>query len=74
MLKTLVLLAGESRVYRLHLENAQPIIERLAADLDDVNAAMLLTSVTTALTKPPPLCAPGHIEQLALAALRELKQ
>ena len=58
----------------MHLENAQPIIERLAGDLDDVNAAMLLTSVTTALADPPPLGAPGHVEQLALAALRELKQ
>src|SRR5215471_2741331 len=28
VLKTLVLLAGESRVYRLHLENARPVIER----------------------------------------------
>ncbi len=72
MLKTLVLLAGESRVYRLHLENARPAIERLAADTDDVNAGMLLTSMVAALAEPGRLGCPRHVEELALGVLREL--
>lgn len=72
MLKTLVLLAGESRVYRLHLENARPAIERLAADTDDVNAGMLLTSMIAALAEPGRLGTPRHLEQLALAVLHDL--
>jgi len=72
VLKTLVLLAGESRIYRLHLENAQPVIERLNADLDDVVVGMLWTSVTVALGRPPRLGAPGHVEEIALRVLHEL--
>jgi hypothetical protein len=70
VLKTLVRLAGESRVYRLHLDNARPIVERLAEDMDDVGTALLLTSVWAAVTTR--LGTAAHIEQLALATLREL--
>jgi hypothetical protein len=72
VVKTLVLLAGESRVYRLHLESARPVIERLATDMDDVDLASLLTSVTVALAAPARLGTPYHIEDHALALLREL--
>jgi hypothetical protein len=49
-------------------------IERLAADVDDADVEMLFTSVATALAEPPALGTPGHVERLALAALRELKE
>jgi hypothetical protein len=72
VLKTLTLLAAESRVYRMHLENASAVIERLSTDLDDVTVAMLWTSVTAALAQPPELGTPRHIEKYALQVLREL--
>jgi hypothetical protein len=72
VLTTLVRLAGESRVYRLHLEEVRPVIERLAAEVDDVGTAMLLTSVRALVTNR--LGTPAHVEGLALAALRELKE
>lgn len=72
MLKTLVRLAGESRVYRLHLAEAQPVIERLAADVEDVRTAMLLTSVKALRSNR--LGTPAHVEDLALAALKELQE
>ncbi len=71
--KVLTLLATESRVYRLPLQNAQPVIERLASDLDDTNVASLLTSLTIMLAEPPRLATPRHVEQLALAIFRELR-
>ncbi len=73
VLKVLTRLAGESRVYRLHLEDARPVIERLAVDVDDVDVGMLLTSVMAALAEPPRLGEPRHIEQLALTVLRALE-
>jgi hypothetical protein len=71
VLDALSLLASESRVYRLHLEDARPLVERLAADVDDVAVGLLLTSVTSALNDR--LGSPLHVERLALAALRELR-
>ncbi len=73
VLKVLTMLAGESRVYRLYLKDARPVVERLCADVDDVNIGMLLTSVMSALAQPARLGNPAHIEQLALTVLRELK-
>jgi hypothetical protein len=72
VLEALSLLASESRVFRLHLEDARPLVELLAADVDDVTVGLLLTSVTTALDDR--LGSPLHVEQLALAVLRELRQ
>jgi len=68
----LTLLAGESRIYRMHLENASAVIERLSTDLDDATVAMLWTSVSAALAQPPELGTPRHIEMYALQVLREL--
>ncbi len=73
MLKTLVLLAGESRTYRLHLENALPVIERLASDLDTTAVGMLWTGLTAVLREPALVGTPRHLEEHALRALRELE-
>jgi hypothetical protein len=72
VLDALSLLASESRVYRLHLEDARPLVERLAADTDDVAVGLLLTSVTTVLDDR--LGSPHHVEQLALRVLHELRK
>ncbi len=72
MLKTLTLLAGESRVYRMHLENAVPVIERLSGDVDDPAVAMLRTSVVVALEQPTRLGTPRDVEMAALRVLRDL--
>jgi hypothetical protein len=72
VIEALMTLAGESRVYRLHLEDARPLVERLAADTDDVTVGLLLTSVASALDDR--LGSPRHVERLALAVLRELRQ
>jgi hypothetical protein len=71
VIKTLVLLVGESRVYRSHLENARSIVERLAADVDDVKVSLLLTSVRALLADR--LGTPAHVDHLASATLRELE-
>jgi hypothetical protein len=71
LLDALGLLVSESRVYRLHLEDARPFVERLAADTDDVQVGLLLTSVVTALDDR--LGSPLHVEALALAVLRGLR-
>jgi hypothetical protein len=71
VLDALGLLATESRVYRQHLEDALPLVERLAADVDDVAVGLLLTSVSTALSNQ--LGTPAHVEWLALALLRGLR-
>jgi hypothetical protein len=73
VLEALSLLASESRIYRLHLADARPLLERLADDVDDPAVGLLLTSVATALAEPQPLGCPGQIERLALAVLRELR-
>ena len=73
VVKTLVLLAGESRTYRLHLENALPVIERLAEDVDASGIGMLWTGLTAALREPPMVGTPRHVEQHALRAMRELE-
>ncbi len=72
VLKVLTMLATESRVYRLHLENAHPVIERLAEDF--VPGGLLLTSITVALAEPARLGVSRHVEQLALEAFRELSR
>ena len=58
VVKVLTVLAAESRVYRLHLEQARPIIERLAEDMEDVAVGMLWTSITAALAEPAHLGTP----------------
>ncbi len=73
MLKTLVLLAGESRTYRLHLENALPVIERLAGDVDAAAVGALWTGLTAALSEPAMVGTPRHLEEHAIRALRELE-
>jgi hypothetical protein len=70
-LDALGLLASESRVYRMHLEDAKPFVERLAADMDDVAVGLLLTSGVTALDDR--LGSPLHVEQLARRILHGLK-
>jgi hypothetical protein len=74
VLKTLVHLVGESRVYRTHLENARPVIERLNADMDDVALGLLWTTVEAALREPPLMGTPRHVEEHALRVLRDLEQ
>ncbi len=73
VLSALTLLACESHVYQLHLENARPIVEQLAANVDDMNVNMLLTSVAAALADPARLGNPRHIGRLAATILRELE-
>jgi hypothetical protein len=72
VIEALMTLAGESRVYRLHVESARPMVERLVTDVDDVEVGALLTSVVTALSNQ--LGTPRHVEQLALRVLHELRQ
>ena len=69
----LTALAGSSRIYRRQLEDALPMVERLSEDLDDVPTAMLLTSLATALAEPSRLGTPHHLEQHALAVLKNLR-
>jgi hypothetical protein len=70
--KALSLLAGESRVYRLHLENAAPAIQRLNQDIDHPAVAALWQSLSVALSQPARLGMPGHIEGAAVRVIREL--
>ena len=74
VLKVLTVLAGESHVYHMRLREARAIVERLSTDLDDVKVDMLFASVTTAQAEPPRLGSPRHIEQLAVAVLKELRE
>jgi hypothetical protein len=72
ILKVLSLLAADSRVYSLQLEEARIVVERLSDDIDDVTVNLLLTSITTALGEPPRLGTPRHVERLAAALVRKL--
>ena len=70
ILKALTRLAGAGRVYLLQLEEVRPAIERLSEDYGP--AAVLLTSLVAADARPPYLGTPRHLEQLALAILKDL--
>jgi hypothetical protein len=70
VLKALTRLAGAGRVYLLQLEEVRPAIERLSEDYGP--AALLVTSIAAANAQPAYLGTPRHLEQLALAILRDL--
>ena len=72
IVRALALLAADSRVYGKRLEEARLVVERLAADVDDPDLGLLLTSLTIALAEPPRHGTPRHVERLAAAVVRSL--
>ena len=70
ILAALRMLAEFSRVYWLMLQGVRPEIERLSED--DSRAALLLTTLTAAISWPAYLGTPRHVEQLARDILKNL--
>ena len=64
------MLAEFSGVYWRMLQTVSPVIERLSEDYGP--AALLVTTMATAINWPAYLGTPRHVEQLARAILNDL--